>query len=76
MAKCYGVMSSDAIKTNRTCRAHKYVTAAVRSWKGSAIITLHDTEDGPMIDVRVGHGSTTSGHKTVFSALLSDLLAE
>lgn len=74
MSKFYGWMTSDAIKTAKTCRSHRYVKAAVRSWEGSAIVQLSDTPDGPMVELRVGHGSTTEGYKTVFSALLSDLL--
>ena len=67
-------MTSDAIKTARTCRAHRSVKAAVRSWEGSAIVHLYETDEGPMVELRVGHGSTTEGHKTVFCAVLSDLL--
>ena len=75
MSALYLTADSDAIRTIRTARGHKWIRAAVQSWQGSVSVGLTiDAEGVVHVEVRCEEGSKARPHHLVLSSTMADLL--
>lgn len=75
MSALYLTGNSDAIRTLRTARGHKWARAAVQSWQGSVSVQFTIDDAGVVhVEVRCAEGSTAQPDRLLLSAPLARLL--